>query len=55
MWYNLKAMKCENCFTKGMERKMDWLHRERMLIGDEAVGKLQSASVLVFGVGGVGG
>ena len=55
MWYNIKAMKGENCFAKGMERKMDWLHRERMLIGDEAVGKLQSASVLVFGVGGVGG
>ncbi len=34
---------------------MDWLHRERMLIGDEAVERLKSSAVLVFGVGGVGG
>lgn len=34
---------------------MDWLHRERMLIGDAAVERLKSSSVLVFGVGGVGG
>ena len=34
---------------------MDWLHRERMILGDEAVEKLKGASVIVFGVGGVGG
>lgn len=34
---------------------MDWLHRERMLIGDEATEKLKSSSVLIFGIGGVGG
>lgn len=32
----------------------DWLQRERMLIGGEAVEKLSAASVLIFGVGGVG-
>ena len=34
---------------------MDWLHRERMLLGDEAVERLRETSVLIFGVGGVGG
>ena len=34
---------------------MDWLHRERMLLGDEAVERLFETSVLIFGVGGVGG
>ncbi len=32
----------------------EWLSREAALIGEEAVGKLASASVLVFGAGGVG-
>jgi tRNA A37 threonylcarbamoyladenosine dehydratase len=32
----------------------DWLHRERMLLGDEAVDLLAGKSVLLFGVGGVG-
>ncbi len=32
----------------------DWLHRERMLLGDEAVERLTSSSVLIFGIGGVG-
>lgn len=32
----------------------DWLHRERMLVGDEAVDRLAGSSVLLFGVGGVG-
>ncbi len=32
----------------------DWLHRERMLIGDEAVEKIKQKTVLLFGVGGVG-
>ena len=44
MWYNI-----------GEVNSMDWLHRERMILGDEAVEKLKGASVLVFGVGGVGG
>ena len=33
----------------------DWLHRERMLIGDEAVDLIKNKGVLIFGVGGVGG
>ena len=33
----------------------DWLSRERVLIGDDAVEKLRNASVAVFGLGGVGG
>ena len=33
----------------------DWLHRERMLLGDEAVSRLKNKNVLLFGVGGVGG
>ena len=33
----------------------DWLHRERMMLGDEAVERLAAASVMLFGVGGVGG
>ncbi|MBE6611840.1 MAG: tRNA threonylcarbamoyladenosine dehydratase [Ruminococcaceae bacterium] len=32
----------------------DFLHRERMMIGDAAVEKLQNARVMLFGVGGVG-
>ena len=32
----------------------DWLHRERMLLGDEAVSRLENKTVLLFGVGGVG-
>ncbi|MBQ2765954.1 MAG: tRNA threonylcarbamoyladenosine dehydratase [Clostridia bacterium] len=32
----------------------DWLHRERMLFGDEAVARLSGKTVLLFGVGGVG-
>ncbi len=32
----------------------DWLHRERMLIGNEAVRKIKEKTVLLFGVGGVG-
>ena len=34
--------------------KSDWLERERMLLGDDAVESLASARVLLFGVGGVG-
>lgn len=34
--------------------KNDWLHRERMLLGDEAVDRLAQKCVLLFGVGGVG-
>ncbi len=33
----------------------DWLIRERMLIGDEAVNTLKNSHVLVVGLGGVGG
>ncbi len=33
---------------------VDWLHRERMLLGDAAIEKLAAAKVLVFGIGGVG-
>ena len=33
----------------------DWLHRERMMLGDAAVARLEAASVMLFGVGGVGG
>ncbi len=32
----------------------DWLHRERMMLGDEAVDNLANKAVLVFGIGGVG-
>ncbi len=32
----------------------DWLHRERMLLGDEAVSRLKDKRVLLFGIGGVG-
>lgn len=32
----------------------DWLHRERMLLGDEAVDSLARKTVLIFGIGGVG-
>ena len=33
---------------------MEQLSRTRALIGDEAVEKLKGASVLLFGIGGVG-
>ncbi len=33
----------------------DWLARERLLLGKEAVDRLQGSRVLLFGVGGVGG
>jgi Dinucleotide-utilizing enzymes involved in molybdopterin and thiamine biosynthesis family 1 len=33
----------------------DWLIRERMLLGDEAVMRLANTSVAIFGLGGVGG
>lgn len=33
----------------------DWLHRERMMLGDAAVDSLKNKTVLLFGVGGVGG
>ncbi len=33
----------------------DWLHRERMLLGDAAVDSLKDKTILLFGVGGVGG
>lgn len=32
----------------------DWLHRERMLLGDAAVEKLTGKKVMIFGIGGVG-
>ncbi len=32
----------------------DWLHRERMMLGDDAVDSLQNKNVLIFGIGGVG-
>ena len=32
----------------------DWLHRERMLLGDEAVNTLKNKKVMIFGIGGVG-
>ncbi len=32
----------------------DWLHRERMLLGDEAVELLKNKCVMIFGIGGVG-
>ncbi len=32
----------------------DWLHRERMLLGDAAVEKLMCKKVMIFGIGGVG-
>ncbi len=32
----------------------DWLHRERMLLGDTAVEKLMRKRVMIFGMGGVG-
>ncbi len=41
-----------NSNTQGAE---DRFRRTRMLIGDDALARLQNARVLVFGVGGVGG
>ena len=32
----------------------DWLHRERMMLGDEAVNTLKNKKVMIFGIGGVG-
>ncbi len=32
----------------------DWLHRERMLLGNEAVERLKNKKVMIFGIGGVG-
>ena len=32
----------------------DWLHRERMMLGDEAVDSLKNKKILIFGIGGVG-
>lgn len=32
----------------------DWLHRERMLLGDGAVEGLKNKKVMIFGIGGVG-
>ena len=32
----------------------DWLHRERMLLGDAAVDSLKNKKVMIFGIGGVG-
>lgn len=32
----------------------DWLHRERMLLGDTAVDNLKNKKVMIFGIGGVG-
>ena len=34
---------------------MDWLERERRLIGSEAVEKITASRSLIFGIGGVGG
>ncbi len=33
---------------------MDWLERERRLIGSEAVEKIAASRILIFGIGGVG-
>lgn len=33
---------------------MYWYERTRMILGDEAIAKLNKASVIIFGVGGVG-
>ena len=33
----------------------DWLHRQRMILGDESTELLKTKSVLIFGIGGVGG
>ena len=32
----------------------DWLHRERMMLGNEAVDTLINKKVMIFGIGGVG-
>ena len=37
------------------EIKNDWLARTRLMIGNEAVERLRRSTVMVFGVGGVGG
>ena len=33
----------------------EWLQRTEMLVGKEAVERLQRAHVAIFGIGGVGG
>lgn len=33
----------------------DWLHRQRMILGDTATEILKTKTVLIFGIGGVGG
>jgi tRNA A37 threonylcarbamoyladenosine dehydratase len=33
----------------------DWLQRTEMILGNEGIGKLQAANVLIVGLGGVGG
>lgn len=33
----------------------DWQQRERLMLGDEALGRLRDSHVALFGVGGVGG
>ena len=32
----------------------DWLSRTEMILGDEGLGRLKSANILVVGLGGVG-
>lgn len=39
----------------GIGMSEDRLQRTRLMLGDEALAKLKNASVIVFGVGGVGG
>ena len=34
---------------------MDWEKRTSLVVGDEGIEKLNNASVIIFGVGGVGG
>lgn len=34
---------------------VDWLHRQRMILGDTATELLKAKAVLIFGIGGVGG
>ena len=33
----------------------DWLHRQRMILGESATELLKTKAVLIFGIGGVGG
>lgn len=41
--------------AKGDRNVSEWLKRTELLLGEEAVRRLQAARVAVFGVGGVGG